>query len=167
MPSIEKARRSISAPCADRDVRAAKEFFRKALATQGLVPVSITLDGYAASHRAVGEFSAQNPRRKDTRLRSSKYLNNQAEQDHRSVKSRIKPMLGFKLFDQAAVTIAGVELPHRIRKGQFNLGRLRLRGQTAPAIWKSVLSARPAQRIRKVIRLSEKFAPEPFRLLSV
>jgi IS6 family transposase len=60
---------------------------------------------------------------------------------HRGVKSRINPMLGVKVFDQAAVTIAGVELLHRIRKGQFNLGRLRLRGQVAPAIWNAVLLA--------------------------
>ena len=39
------------------------------------------------------------------------------EQDHRGVKSRINPMLGFKAFDRAAVTIAGVKLLHRIRKG--------------------------------------------------
>ena len=37
----------------NRDVKAAKAFFRKALETQGRAPVSITLDGYAASHRAV------------------------------------------------------------------------------------------------------------------
>jgi len=63
------------------------------------------------------------------------------EQDHRGVKSRIRPMLGFKVFDRAAATIAGVELLHRIHKGQFNLGKLRLRGQAAPAIWNAVLSA--------------------------
>ena len=103
--------------------------------------MTITLDGYAASHRAVRELSAQSTLWKRTRLRSSKYLNNMVEQDHRGVKSRINPMLGFKVFDRAAVTIAGVELLHRIRKGQFNLGRLRLRGQTAPAIWNEVLSA--------------------------
>ncbi|MBT2326712.1 IS6 family transposase [Variovorax paradoxus] len=125
----------------NRDVKAAKAFFRKALKTQGRPPVSITLDGYAASHRAVRELPAQNPGWKDTRLRSSKYLNNRIEQDHRNVKSRTKPMLGFKVFDQAAVTIAGVELLHRIRKGQFNLRRLRLEGQAAPAIWNAVLSA--------------------------
>jgi hypothetical protein len=28
-----------------------------------------------------------------------------------------------------------------IRKGQFNLAKLRLRGQAAPAIWSAVLSA--------------------------
>jgi transposase-like protein len=125
----------------NRDVKAAKAFFRKALNTQGRPPVSITLDGYAASHRAVRELPAQSPRWKDTRLRSSRYLNNMMEQDHRGVKSRIKPILGFKVFDRAAVTIAGVELLHRIRKGQFNLRRLRLKGQAAPAIWNAVLSA--------------------------
>ena len=67
-------------------------------------------------------------------------VNNIVEQDHRGVKSRIKPMLGFKVFDRAAVTIAGVELLHRIRKGQFNLRRLCVAGQAAPAIWNAVLS---------------------------
>ena len=50
-------------------------------------------------------------------------------------------MLGCKRFETAAITIAGIELLHRIRKGQFNLGRLRLKGQAAPAIWNAVLSA--------------------------
>jgi transposase-like protein len=44
----------------------------------------------------------------DTKLRSSKYLNNLIEQDHRGVKARIGPMLGFKRFRTAAVTIAGI-----------------------------------------------------------
>ena len=56
-----------------------------------------------------------------TRLRSSKYLNNLIEQDHRHIKSRINVMLGFKRFSTAAVSIAGIELMHRIRKGQFRL----------------------------------------------
>ncbi|VTU35536.1 hypothetical protein E5CHR_04089 [Variovorax sp. PBL-E5] len=103
--------------------------------------MSITLDGYAASHRAVHGLPAQSLRWKETRLRSSKYWNNMIEQDHRGVKSRIKPMLGFKVFDRAALTIAGVELLHRVRKGQFNLGKLRVRGKAVPAIWTAVLSA--------------------------
>ena len=78
----------------------------------------------------------------DTKLRSSKYLNNLIEQDHRGVKLRIGPMLGFKWFRTAAVTIAGIELLHRIHKGQFNLGRLRLKVRSAPALWSAVLAAR-------------------------
>jgi transposase-like protein len=45
----------------NRDVAAAKAFFRKALATQGRAPVSITLDGYAASHRACASFRLKAP----------------------------------------------------------------------------------------------------------
>lgn len=124
-----------------RDVAAAKAYPRKVLKTQGRAPISITLDGYAALHRAVREMPAESAIWKDTKLRSSKYLNNMIEQDHRGIKSRTGPMLGFKDFDLAAITIAGIELLHRMRKGQFKLGRLRHQGQTAPAIWNAVLSA--------------------------
>jgi hypothetical protein len=50
-------------------------------------------------------------------------------------------MLGFKVFNNAAITIAGVELQHRIRKGQFALGPLRVQGRTAPEICNAVLKA--------------------------
>jgi hypothetical protein len=50
-------------------------------------------------------------------------------------------MLGFKDFDCAATTIAGIELLRRIRKGQLALERLRLRSRTVPAIWNAVLAA--------------------------
>jgi transposase-like protein len=125
----------------NRDVAAAKAFFRKAETTQGQAPQTVTLDGYAASHRAVREISRDRPRWKRTKLRTSKYLNNMIEQDHRGVKTRTGPMLGFKEFDSAAITIAGIELQHRIRKGQFALGRLRGKGRTAPEIWNAVLNA--------------------------
>jgi transposase-like protein len=125
----------------NRDVAAAKAFLRRAEATQGQAPRTVTLDGYAASHRAVRETSRDRPRWKRTKLRSSKYLNNLIEQDHRGVKARTGPMLGFKDFDTAAITIAGIELQHRIRKDQFALGRLRGKGRTAPEIWNAVLDA--------------------------
>jgi transposase-like protein len=51
-------------------------------------------------------------------------------------------MLGFKRFRNAAVSISGIELMHRIRKGQFHLTKLRLKDTTASAVWKAVLSAR-------------------------
>ena len=126
---------------AKRDVAAAKAFFAKAVKSQG-VPKTITLDGYAASHRAVREMKADGALPKGTKLRSSKYLNNVIEQDHRGVKLRIGPMLGFKRFNTAAITIAGIELLRRIHKGQFNLGKLRLKDRNAPAVWNAVLATR-------------------------
>jgi hypothetical protein len=56
------------------------------------------------------------------RVRSSQYLNNLIEQGHRRVKQRIRPMLGFKRFDNAAVTISGIELAEKIKKVQFQTG---------------------------------------------
>ena len=118
---------------------AAKAFFRKAIKSQQRCPRTITLDGYAASHRAVRELKADGSLPANTKLRSSKYLDNLIEQDHRGVKQRIAVMLGFKEFRNAAITIAGIELLHRIRKGQFRLGRLGLQGQAAPEVWNAVL----------------------------
>jgi len=57
-----------------RDVAAAKAFFRKAIKSQLRPPQTITLDGYAASHRAVRELKADGSLPMETRLRSSKYL---------------------------------------------------------------------------------------------
>ena len=124
-----------------RDVGAAKAFFRKAIKGQGCAPTTITLDGYAASHRAVRELKADGLLPPDRKVRSSKYLNNLIEQDHRSVKQRVAVMLGFKRFKNAAITIAGIELMHRIRKGQFALGHLGLQGRAAPAVWDAVLGS--------------------------
>ncbi len=126
---------------AKRDVAAAKAFFQRAFEGQRRLPRAITLDGYQASHRAAREFLAAHGRGKRTKLRSSKCLNNLIEQDHRSIKLRLDPMLGFKRFRRASITIAGIELMHRIRKGQFALGKLRALSKTAPEIWTAVLAA--------------------------
>ncbi len=117
---------------AKRDVAAAKAFFSRAFKNQRRLPQKITLDGYQASHRAAREFLEQHQGGARTKIRSSKYLNNLIEQDHRSVKLRVRPMLGLRRFWSASITIAGIELIHRIRKRQFKLGRLRIKGNRAP-----------------------------------
>ena len=58
------------------------------------------------------------------------------QQDHRAIKRRCASMAGFKAFANAAITIAGIELAHRIRKGQFSFGRgRRRRGWSRKAEW--------------------------------
>jgi transposase-like protein len=123
-----------------RDVAAAKRFFHKAMKSHP-TPRVITLDAYAASHRAITELKSAGRMPHRIRIRSSKYLNNVVEQDHRRVKHRIRPMLGFKRFDTAAITISGIELVEKIRKHQFKTGKLAGRPKTAPEIWATILAA--------------------------
>ena len=101
----------------------------------------ITLDGYAASHRAVAKLKEVGSLPDSVQVRSSKYLNNVVEQDHRRIKQRLRPMLGFKRFETAAVTIRGVELAAKIKKHQFNLKPFASKATTAPEIWAAVLAA--------------------------
>jgi DDE domain/Arm DNA-binding domain len=103
-------------------VAAARAFFCKALKTHHpRRPRKLNLDGNAASHRALRLLRKENPELQSVVIRSCRYLNNIVEQDHRAIKRRCAPMLALKSFRTAAVTLAGVELAHRIRKGQFSL----------------------------------------------
>src|SRR5215213_10317796 len=92
-------------------------FFIRAIERHS-APERITLDGYPATHAAVAELKKSGALRPRTKARTSKYLNNLVEQDHRRVKPRLYPMLGFKNFSNAAVTVSGIELVRKIRKGQ-------------------------------------------------
>ena len=56
---------------------------------------------------------------KQIEVRQVKYLNNIVEQDHRFIKKRTKPMLGFKSFRSAKITITGIENIRIIQKGQL------------------------------------------------
>ena len=74
-------------------------------------------------------------------MRTSKYLNYLIEQGHRRIKQRIYPMLGFKRFANAAITISGIELAQRIRKGQFDTSQTAQSRVRVPQVWEAVLAA--------------------------
>jgi len=102
-----------------RDKDAAKKFFRKALkAIHNQQPRVITTDKYAATEVAIYEMIYSGILSVSTSLRKVKYLNNIIEQDHRFIKRKIRPMLGFDSFKTAEKTICGIEAMHMIRKGQ-------------------------------------------------
>jgi len=101
-------------PQRDRD--AAETFLRKAIRTQGL-PEKITIDKSGSNTAAIQHYNKTH--QTAIVIRHSKYLNNIVEQDHRAVKRRTRPMLGFKSFWAARCTIAGIEVMHAIRKGQL------------------------------------------------
>jgi hypothetical protein len=55
-------------------------------------------------------------------------------------------MLGFKRFDNAAVTISWIELAEKIEKGQFRTGRLGGRRATLAELWNAAPAAQPPHR---------------------
>jgi transposase-like protein len=102
----------------------AKRFLRKALARHGR-PDRVVIDGSQTNLDAIVSCDATNrlqdrPRRrlKPIEIRKSKYLNNRIEQDHRRVKRRVRPMLGFKSQVTAAIILSGIEMVHMMRKRQ-------------------------------------------------
>jgi transposase-like protein len=144
---------------ARRNVAAAKAFFRRACHGRRL-PDKITLDGYQASHSAAREVLAQHRGGARTKIRS-KYLNNLIEQNHRSIKLRLGPMLGLKRFRNAAITIAGSKSCTGSGKVSLNLER-----------FASKIAARPKSGmpcslhdllIRRSLRAYRRFAPQPSR----
>ena len=105
---------------ATRDADAAERFFRQVLqASHTLTPRVITVDKNAAYPPAFEALQQEERSRRRCRLRQCKYLNNIVEQDHRFMKRRVNPGLGFGAFATAQRTIQGYEAMHMIRKGQL------------------------------------------------
>ena len=80
-----------------RDLAAAKAFFKQAIQTVGHKPERVTTDGHDAYPRAIRRSVGRK-----VMHRTSQYLNNRLEQDHRAVKQRYYPMRGFGSFPAAA-----------------------------------------------------------------
>jgi putative transposase len=102
-----------------RDTEAALRFLTQAICRHG-VPKMITIDGSEANEAAIKRYNETHSTH--IIIRQVKYLNNMVEQDHRAVKRVTRPMLGFKSFDAAQVTLAGIELMHMLKKQQMIVG---------------------------------------------
>jgi putative transposase len=92
---------------AKRDAVAAKAFFRKAFKENGR-PDKVTIDKSGSNKAAIDSFNEGIPEDEQVEVRQKKYLNNIVEQDHRFIKKRTRPMLGFKNFYSAKETISGI-----------------------------------------------------------
>lgn len=94
-----------------RDMKAAKAFFRSAKAVTGRTPDRVTTDGHDSYPRAIRTELGRK-----VRHRTSRYLNNRIEQDHRGIKGRYRSMRGFKCPRAAARFCKGYdELRHLLR----------------------------------------------------
>ena len=112
---------------AKRDTKAAKRFFDKAIGRNGK-PSFVNIDKSGANKAAIKQFNHNNNKR--IKARQNKYINNVIEQDHRRVKRLTRPMLGFKCFNSAQQTLAGIELIAMLKKGQM---KKKCSGDLSPA----------------------------------
>jgi transposase-like protein len=102
-----------------RHVQAAEYFFRKALGSPHTVmPRVINVDKNAAYPPAIAVLQAEGTLAAECQLRPVKYLNNRIEQDHRFIKRRVRPGLGFGSSQTAWRTLPGYEAMNQLRKGQ-------------------------------------------------
>ena len=104
---------------AQRDGVAAKAFFKKAISNNGK-PEKITIDKSGSNIHAIKDLNENYPQVEKIEMRQIKYLNNIVEQDHRFIKKRVCPMLGFKSFYSAKRILAGIESVHMIYKKQLH-----------------------------------------------
>jgi IS6 family transposase len=105
---------------ATHDADAAEQFFRRVLhASHTTLPRVISVDKNAAYPAAFDAPQQDSILPETCLLRPCRYLNNVVEQDHRLVKRRVNPGLGFGTFHTAQQTIQGYEAMHILRKGQL------------------------------------------------
>lgn len=107
-----------------RNKAAATRFFARALEVNGL-PRKIVIDksgsntaGITVINRMLKRFGCPIT----IQLMRIKYLNNIVEQDRRTIKKRIRPMLGFKSFPSASATLDGIKVANMIPKGHVTPG---------------------------------------------
>jgi transposase-like protein len=107
-----------------RNLTAAKRFLTGALKRHGR-PDRIVIDGSQTNREAILSCDTTDRLRdrsrhqlKPIRIRQSHYINNRIEQDHRAIKRRVGPMMGFKAMNSARVIPGGIEMIHMMRKQQ-------------------------------------------------
>jgi transposase-like protein len=103
---------------AKRDLKAAKRFLKKAIRNNG-EPEKINIDKSGANTAGIQAVNAQTGL--NIEIRQVKFLNNIVESDHRRIKHRIRPMLGFKSFESAKITLAGIEVMAMLKKSQSDV----------------------------------------------
>ncbi len=103
-----------------RSTRAAKRFFRKVLGRPNITPPRvINVDKNGCYIGAVRDLRKDGLLPEKCKRRPSKYMNNIVEQDHRFIKRRVSPGLGFGSYPTAWHTLRGYETMNMIRKGQM------------------------------------------------
>ena len=84
------------------------------------IPRVITVEKNPAYPPVIDKLKNDKILPKNVGIRQIKYLNNIIEQDHRSIKRIVNPMLGFQFIQSVNKTLKGIEAMNMIKKGQVN-----------------------------------------------
>ena len=104
---------------AERDERAARRFFHKALGRENTRnPRTVVTDRLTSYPGALRAMKRAGELWRFTRHRRGRWLTNRVEPDHRRIKRRTGPRLGFESFRTARRTRAGVEAVAMLVQGQ-------------------------------------------------
>ena len=83
------------------------------------MPKKVNIDKSGSNKAALDSFNKEAHEEEKIEIRQIIYINNLIEQDHRFIKKRTKPTLGFKNFYSAKETISGIENIRMIQKRQI------------------------------------------------
>ena len=98
-----------------RDLKAARRFFQRAIATTKIRPIEVVTDQAPTYPVVLEELLAA------AWHRSDRYANNRVEADHGRLKARLRPMRGLKRDRSARVIIAGHAFVQNVRRGHYEL----------------------------------------------
>jgi putative transposase len=101
-----------------RQKMSAQKFFNKAIGNNGR-PRVVNIDKSGTNKMAIWTVNKRSVSIKKIKIRQCKYLNNIVEQGHRNIKRRIRITTGFKEFESAQRTMAGIEVVNIILKDQI------------------------------------------------
>ena len=109
--------------CKNRDEKAARTFFDKAISQHGL-PEKVVIDKSGANALALHNINVElwlsGKMLSLIEVLQIKYLNNIVEQSHRRVKGKMHQCLGWKSNEGAVATLTGVELWMMIKNSQID-----------------------------------------------
>ena len=91
-----------------RDRAAARRFLRRLIDITGQKPLRLTTDKHPAYKKAIRRIVGRK-----VLHRQNQYLNNRIEQNHRPIKQRYYPMLGFGRFESASRFCAAFDELHQ------------------------------------------------------
>jgi transposase-like protein len=100
---------------AQRDTKAARRFFQRAIGTTKIAPAAVTTEQAPVDPAVLKELLAAAWHRID------RYVNNRVECDHGRLKARLGPMRGLKQDRSARVIVAGHGLVQNLWRGRYEL----------------------------------------------